>query len=102
MSVHNHGTEDGPGLSCNERRINGQLRGACMDATPAQAHVTAPQDDEPTTDAHPNRLPSTKPADSRTEFTRHATEAERLAGSTAGLVHALLANAYALAQQEQP
>lgn len=30
--VHNHGTEDGPGLACRETRLpDGSLRGACMD-----------------------------------------------------------------------
>ncbi len=29
--IHNHGTEDGPGLSCPEaRRHDGTLRGACL------------------------------------------------------------------------
>lgn len=29
--IHNHGTEDGPGLSCREhRRPDGTLRGACL------------------------------------------------------------------------
>lgn len=32
--VHNHGTEDGPGLSCREhRRPDGTLRGDCMPLT---------------------------------------------------------------------
>ena len=30
MAVHNHGTEDGSGLSCPEQIIDGELRGACM------------------------------------------------------------------------
>lgn len=31
MIVHNHGTEDGPGLSCPEIRLpDGSLQGACM------------------------------------------------------------------------
>lgn len=30
MSVHNHGTEDGPGLSCPETLVDGKLRGKCM------------------------------------------------------------------------
>lgn len=30
MSVHNHGTEDGPGLACRERIISGKLKGDCM------------------------------------------------------------------------
>ena len=29
--VHNHGPEDGPGLSCPEATVDGQLRGACLD-----------------------------------------------------------------------
>ena len=28
--VHNHGPEDGPGLSCRERRIDGRLVGDCV------------------------------------------------------------------------
>lgn len=28
-SVHNHGTEQGDGLSCRERLVGGQLRGEC-------------------------------------------------------------------------
>ena len=28
--VHTHGTEDGPGLACNERLIDGRLYGACQ------------------------------------------------------------------------
>jgi hypothetical protein len=32
MTVHNHGTEDGPGLSCPEQWIDGKLRGRCMNA----------------------------------------------------------------------
>lgn len=34
MTVHNHGPEDGPGLSCPEYRVGGpygRLRGACLD-----------------------------------------------------------------------
>ena len=31
MVVHNHGSEEGAGLSCNELRLpNGQFRGACL------------------------------------------------------------------------
>lgn len=31
MAVHDHGTEEGPGLSCNELRLpSGELRGACI------------------------------------------------------------------------
>jgi hypothetical protein len=30
VTVHNHGTEDGPGLACRELNIGGQLVGACM------------------------------------------------------------------------
>lgn len=31
MPVHNHGTEDGPGLACKEtRQPDGSLRGACL------------------------------------------------------------------------
>lgn len=31
MSVHNHGPEEGAGLSCNESRLpDGSLKGACM------------------------------------------------------------------------
>ena len=31
MAVHNHGTEDGPGLSCHELRMpDGSLKGACL------------------------------------------------------------------------
>lgn len=41
--VHNHGTEDGPGLACNERRLpNGQPRGACL-ADP-EPHVSESND----------------------------------------------------------
>lgn len=29
MTVHNHGSEEGPGLSCNETVIDGKLKGAC-------------------------------------------------------------------------
>ena len=28
--VHNHGTEDGPGLACPTRMVDGKLRGECM------------------------------------------------------------------------
>ncbi len=28
--VHNHGTEDGPGLACRESIVDGKLRGACL------------------------------------------------------------------------
>lgn len=31
--VHNHGTEEGPGLACRERRINGRLVGDCIRKT---------------------------------------------------------------------
>lgn len=35
IPVHNHGTEDGPGLSCPEYRTDGgRLRGTCLDTTP--------------------------------------------------------------------
>ncbi|QFG08473.1 hypothetical protein I5H09_gp018 [Mycobacterium phage Yunkel11] len=34
MAVHNHGTEDGPGLACRERLVDGKLRGACLDDRP--------------------------------------------------------------------
>lgn len=31
MVVHNHGAEEGPGLSCNQIRLpNGQFKGACV------------------------------------------------------------------------
>lgn len=30
MTVHNHGTDEGPGLACREATINGNLIGACM------------------------------------------------------------------------
>ena len=30
MTVHNHGTEEGKGLSCRERIVNGELKGECM------------------------------------------------------------------------
>lgn len=31
MSVHNHGTEDGPGLACNEVRLaDGNRIGTCL------------------------------------------------------------------------
>lgn len=29
--VHNHGSEDGPGLAFRERQVDGRLRGECMD-----------------------------------------------------------------------
>ena len=102
------------------------LRDGNQVRTPAQAHVTAPQDDEPTTtDAPPNRLPSGAPVDSPTacqgcgqtgwhacdaEHRRlrnlaqsHAHEAHRIADNSrdAGLIHAHLAIAYALLAQEQ-
>jgi hypothetical protein len=28
--VHNHGTEDGPGIACPERRVKGRLVGECI------------------------------------------------------------------------
>lgn len=31
MTVHNHGSEDGPGLACRESLVGGRLRGACLD-----------------------------------------------------------------------
>lgn len=38
MTVHNHGTEDGPGLACRETRMaSGGLRGACMEPSPYPA-----------------------------------------------------------------
>lgn len=38
MTVHNHGTEDGPGLSCRETRdADGRLRGDCLE--PTATHV---------------------------------------------------------------
>jgi hypothetical protein len=54
MTVHNHGTEDGPGLSCPERSIDGKLRGACMERLLAEAweagrEVGLTQDFEATT-----------------------------------------------------
>jgi hypothetical protein len=30
MPVHNHGTEEGKGLACRERMVNGELKGECM------------------------------------------------------------------------
>ena len=31
MNVHNHGTEDGPGLACKEFRLaDGSLKGQCL------------------------------------------------------------------------
>lgn len=30
MEVHNHGTEEGEGLACRERKIGGRLIGACL------------------------------------------------------------------------
>jgi hypothetical protein len=30
MTVHNHGTEEGKGLACRERMVNGTLKGECM------------------------------------------------------------------------
>ena len=35
--VHNHGPEDGPGLGCPERRINGRLVGRCIKPTDPDA-----------------------------------------------------------------
>src|SRR5690606_32695903 len=32
--VHNHGPEDGPGVSCPERAVGGRLRGACLGPVP--------------------------------------------------------------------
>jgi len=41
--VHNHGTEDGPGLACPERRTaDGALRGACTDETTTEWGVRWP------------------------------------------------------------
>jgi hypothetical protein len=31
VTVHNHGTEEGKGLSCREIMVDGKLRGECMD-----------------------------------------------------------------------
>lgn len=31
VNVHNHGTEDGPGLACRELLVDGSLRGSCLD-----------------------------------------------------------------------
>ncbi|AXQ61294.1 hypothetical protein SEA_LIBERTYBELL_53 [Streptomyces phage LibertyBell] len=36
MMVHNHGTEEGPGLDCNEAEIDGELKGACLRFRDAQ------------------------------------------------------------------
>jgi hypothetical protein len=30
VTVHNHGTEEGRGLSCRESMVNGELKGECM------------------------------------------------------------------------
>jgi hypothetical protein len=30
VTVHNHGTEDGAGVGCPERRVNGRLIGECL------------------------------------------------------------------------
>lgn len=30
MSVHNHGPDEGPGMACIERRIDGRLVGDCL------------------------------------------------------------------------
>jgi hypothetical protein len=36
MAVHNHGAEEGPGLSCNETEIDGDLKGVCLRFKDAQ------------------------------------------------------------------
>ena len=40
--VHDHGTEEGKGLSCRERMINGKLKGECMtELTPEKLREAA-------------------------------------------------------------
>ena len=42
MTVHNHGTEEGKGLSCRERIVNGELKGECMiELTPEKLREAA-------------------------------------------------------------
>lgn len=65
LAVHNHGPEEGPGLACNERRVDGRLVGACMttkepgmsgDGCVSGQHCTSTEascDAEWRTDVHP-------------------------------------------------
>ena len=40
--AHNHGPEEGPGLSCPERRVGDRLRGRCLDDyEPTDAELAA-------------------------------------------------------------
>lgn len=55
MSVHNHGTEDGPGLACRERIIDGTLIDNCMTTAPETLTYTLTITDP----AHPGRPPLT-------------------------------------------
>ena len=62
--------------------------------TPRQANEKAPVSDFQTEQAHPDRPTSTEPLNRRTLnlAESHAHEADRLAHTTAGITHALLAH----------
>ena len=73
--------------------------------TPRQTNVTGAQSDGNATSAHPDRPTSTETADMRLRnlAESHAHEADRLAHTTAGITHALLAHFWQdQARTEQP
>lgn len=98
-AVHNHGSEEGPGLGCKETRVGGRLVGECMNATKSPM-TTATQE---------SRNVTTKtvfsPYGSATELEDEAErimELHRLPKEVVDLVHDAIQTVRCLEQKLKP